>query len=66
VTDAIGKKLEAVEAQLEVAGRILGETGPESLSLGSDERVRALDAVCEAFGLVEELLGDTGNIRPVT
>ena len=66
MADAIGKKLEAIEAHLEIAGRILGEAGPPDLSLGSEERDRALDAVGQAFILAEELLGETGNIRPVT
>jgi hypothetical protein len=64
--DEIGRKLTELQRHLDTAGMILGQKGPETLNQGSDERGRLMEAVGHAWVLSEELLGDTGNIDPVT
>ena len=59
--DEIGDALTEIERHLEVAGLILGEAGPRTLDLGTQDRTRAFEAVCDAFSLAEKLLGRTGN-----
>ena len=50
--DTIGEKLTAIEKHLDVAGEILGTAGPSTLNLGSDDRIRAFEAVGKAAPLL--------------
>lgn len=68
MADAIGKKLEAIERHLDVAGRILWEKRGHTISAKGPRTalVPSTPWAKQAFILAEELLGETGNIRPVT